>query len=244
MELCGAIKNVIALACGFSDALKYGTNTKAALIRIGAREMLQFIRQFSGAGASSDTMLESCGIADLITTCFGGRNRKCAEAFVLTGKEWHELEVELIGGQKLQGTLTCAEVHKMLERAGCTHQYPLFEMVRQEYAMIMIFPPSIPQSGTRNRRCYRFPLRCAQIYAIMTRQLPPHRLVEMHLERSPRTQHIHPQHHLQHTPDSIPVFQPQLPAAVLERLAKGKAAASTSGTAEGATTCNGIGGTA
>lgn len=57
------------------------------------------------------TFLESCGVADLITTCFGGRNRKCAEAFVKAkgAKGWEQIEKELLGGQKLQGTLTAQE---------------------------------------------------------------------------------------------------------------------------------------
>ena len=62
-----------------------GANTKAAVIRLGMVEILSFVEKFYG-DVKKETFFESCGVADLIATCYGGRNRKCAELFVRTGK--------------------------------------------------------------------------------------------------------------------------------------------------------------
>lgn len=141
-ELAGALKNVIALGAGFIDALGLGNNTKASLLRVGLKEMITFSQMFF-KGVKTDTFLESCGIADLITTCYGGRNRKCAEEYArrrlgsdrkkLDGNEcehlWYEVEKELLNGQKLQGTLACREVHIVLESRGLLHRFPLVKCI-------------------------------------------------------------------------------------------------------------------
>ncbi|TPX62839.1 hypothetical protein PhCBS80983_g00088 [Powellomyces hirtus] len=128
VELCGALKNVVAIGAGLIDGLKMGENTKAAIIRIGVMEMKKFSQTFY-KGVKDETFLESCGIADVITTCFGGRNRRVAEARVRTGKSFETLEKEMLNGQKLQGTLTAKEVHEILKSKNMVKEFPFFTAV-------------------------------------------------------------------------------------------------------------------
>lgn len=96
------------------DGLGLGDNTKAAVIRLGLMEMIKFVDIFY-PGSKLSTFFESCGVADLITTCYGGRNRKVAEAHVRTKKSIAILEEEILNGQKLQGPITAEEVNYMLK---------------------------------------------------------------------------------------------------------------------------------
>jgi len=51
-----------------------------------------------------------------------GRNRRCGEAFAKTGKSFEALEEEMLRGQKLQGTLTVEEVHRILKANNLTQE--------------------------------------------------------------------------------------------------------------------------
>ncbi|KAJ8750224.1 hypothetical protein K2173_014139 [Erythroxylum novogranatense] len=132
VELCGTLKNVVALAAGFVDGLEMGNNTKAAIMRIGLREM-RALSKLLFSSVKDSTFFESCGVADLITTCLGGRNRKVAEAFAKNGgkRSFNELEAEMLQGQKLQGVSTAREVYEVLSYRGWLELFPLFATVHE-----------------------------------------------------------------------------------------------------------------
>ncbi|KAF4520037.1 hypothetical protein B566_EDAN008324 [Ephemera danica] len=130
VEVCGALKNIVACGAGFVDGLDYGDNTKAAVIRLGLMEMIKFAEVFY-PGSQLGTFFESCGVADLITTCYGGRNRKVSEAFVRTKKTIKELEDEMLNGQKLQGPYTAEEVNYMLRNKDMEDRFPLFTAIHK-----------------------------------------------------------------------------------------------------------------
>lgn len=130
VSLGGALKNIVALAAGFVDGRGWGDNAKAAVMRVGLLEMVQFGKEFFGQSVHAGTFTEeSCGVADLITSCSGGRNHRCAKMSVQEGVSIDEIEKRELNGQKLQGTSTAKEVNSFLKARGLEKDYPLFTAV-------------------------------------------------------------------------------------------------------------------
>ena len=72
VELGGALKNVIAIACGISDGLGNGDNAKAALITRGLHEIL---RLGVALGARQETFFGLTGLGDLVVTAMSRHSR-------------------------------------------------------------------------------------------------------------------------------------------------------------------------
>lgn len=71
-EIGGAVKNVLAIACGVVDGLGLGQNARAALIARGYAEMLRF---GEALGAERDTLAGLCGLGDMVLTCSSTSSR-------------------------------------------------------------------------------------------------------------------------------------------------------------------------
>ena len=71
-EIGGAVKNVLAIACGVVDGLGLGQNARAALIARGYAEMLRFGESL---GARAETLAGLCGLGDLVLTCSSTSSR-------------------------------------------------------------------------------------------------------------------------------------------------------------------------
>ena len=71
-EIGGAVKNVLAIACGVVDGLALGQNARAALISRGFAEMTRF---GEALGAERETLAGLCGLGDLVLTCSSTASR-------------------------------------------------------------------------------------------------------------------------------------------------------------------------
>lgn len=112
LELGGALKNVIAIACGISDGLGFGTNTRAALITRGLAEITRMAMKLGG---NPLTLAGLGGIGDLVLTCTGdlSRNRRVGLGLG-AGKKLDQILTEM--GQVAEGVRTTRSAHDLAVR--------------------------------------------------------------------------------------------------------------------------------
>ena len=114
VELCGAMKNIIALAAGVSAGLGFGDNTKAALI---TRGMAEIARLGKAMGCSFSTFSGLAGIGDLIVTATSchSRNNRCG---MLLGQGVPAQEAVAQVGMVVEGMNALPAAMQMIERYG------------------------------------------------------------------------------------------------------------------------------
>lgn len=124
VELCGASKNVVAIASGMCDGLGYGDNTKATLMTRGLAEMSRLGRRL---GANPLTYMGLAGMGDLIVTCTSrhSRNRGLGELVARGGtmQEFYD-KTHMVA----EGAVACLSICALGEREGV--ELPITRMVK------------------------------------------------------------------------------------------------------------------
>ncbi|PYP88045.1 MAG: glycerol-3-phosphate dehydrogenase [Blastocatellia bacterium AA13] len=109
VELCGAVKNVVAISAGVVRGLGFGMNSVAAIITRGLAEITRFAM---AQGARAETMSGLAGLGDLVLTCTGDLSRNRRVGIELgRGRKLGEILAEM--REVAEGVKTCRAIHEL-----------------------------------------------------------------------------------------------------------------------------------
>jgi glycerol-3-phosphate dehydrogenase (NAD(P)+) len=114
VEFGGAVKNVLAIACGVADGRALGRNAVAALVTRGLAEMT---RLGLAIGARPETLVGLAGLGDLVLTCAGGPSRNHAFGRAL-GQGFDPARAAVAAGGVVEGAAGARAVTRLARRHG------------------------------------------------------------------------------------------------------------------------------
>ncbi len=114
VELGGALKNVMAIACGISDGLGYGNNARAGLI---TRALAEMVRIGVSLGARAETFYGLSGLGDLVLTATSDLSRNRTLGVMIGRGQSPETALKEIG-QTVEGYKTVLPLFRLKEERG------------------------------------------------------------------------------------------------------------------------------
>ena len=148
-ELGGALKNIIAIACGVADGIGLGLNARAALMTRGLAEIS---RLAIARGANPLTLSGLAGMGDLVLTCTGNLSRNRRVGLGLgQGKTLEAVCEEL--GQVAEGVVTTRTARELATKTGV--EMPITEQMYQVLYENKPVPQAMRDLMGRSRRAER-----------------------------------------------------------------------------------------
>ena len=112
VEICGSIKNVIALAAGMLEGLKANDSTKAMLITEAVHDMEQILESFN---CDKRTVLSFAGIGDLLLTCNSPKSRNYSFGKLIGERIDKEKITEYLKNTTVEGYYTLESIYQLLK---------------------------------------------------------------------------------------------------------------------------------
>lgn len=109
IQVGGASKNVIAIACGVADGMRMGASTRATLVTRGLAEML---RLNEALGGSAETLMGLSGLGDLVLTATDNHSRNRRLGLYL-GQGWPVPSARAMIGQVTEGYYAARIIHDL-----------------------------------------------------------------------------------------------------------------------------------
>lgn len=122
-EVCGSIKNVIAIASGMLDALGANESTKAMFITESLHDIKEIIDVLGG---DKKTILSFAGFGDLLLTCTTPKSRNYSFGYTLVNNTKEEID-EYIKTHTIEGLYTLKSIHQLLENKNAS--IPIIDLI-------------------------------------------------------------------------------------------------------------------
>lgn len=111
-EICGSIKNVIAIASGMIDGMGLPESTQAMFITESLHDIKELIKALGGDGK---TILSFAGFGDLLLTCTSTKSRNFRFGKLIGEKKSKEEINEFINSTTIEGLYTLKSIHKLIK---------------------------------------------------------------------------------------------------------------------------------
>jgi glycerol-3-phosphate dehydrogenase (NAD(P)+) len=128
VEICGTIKNIVAIAIGVCDGLYLGHNAKASILTLGLSEMAAITEKI---GAKKATCFGLAGVGDLVATCYSthSRNRFFGEELA-RGKAMEQINKDM-HGMVAEGVKNTKSVYEL-----CRKHRTETQLISQTYKVL------------------------------------------------------------------------------------------------------------
>lgn len=113
IQLCGSVKNIIAIASGILEGLGYSDSSRSFLINESLHDIKHIIKYLGG---NPKTILSFAGIGDLMLTCSSKKSRNFSFGYVIGSTKSQEKIEEYLTNNTVEGYYTLETVHNLLKR--------------------------------------------------------------------------------------------------------------------------------
>ena len=115
IQMCGSIKNVIAIASGILSGLGYSNSTQSFLINESLHDIKDIIKIFGG---NPKTILSFAGVGDLMLTCTSTKSRNFSFGVIVGSTKDQNKINEYLATHTVEGYNTLEIIYKMLQKKG------------------------------------------------------------------------------------------------------------------------------